>query len=129
MADTFAGTIVELRQSLLKAKELDLGADAPQEFTLGVVIQIMNECERRRQECIRAHGDFLAQARAAEYQANAFSMVSSIAQQVYNGFIQAEERSLADRKAREAEREDEKSDAENEAPTPPPKKRGRAKAD
>ena len=122
MAD-FATTIANLRKRLLDAKNLNIGSDSPQDFTLGVIIQIMNECERRRQECLRAQQDHLQQAKGAEYQAAAFSMVHSITESVYNGFIQAEERAIEERKAQDTEKSPNTEDAQS--PSNGQKKRSR----
>jgi hypothetical protein len=100
----FSDTVAKLRARLLDAQKLDIGKDNPQEFALGMIIQLMNEAEKQRQICVREMHSHRELAKAAEYQASAYSAIHSMAWAVYDGFIRAEERAIAERKARDQER-------------------------
>lgn len=101
---TFPEVVSKLRARLLDAKSLSIGEDAPQDYALGMIMQLMGECEKQRQVCLREMQSHREQARAAEYQASAFGMVHSMAWAVYDGFIKAQEKSIEEEKAKAEEK-------------------------
>ena len=103
-AGKFTEVVAKLRARLLDAKNLKIGEDSPQDFALGMMMQLMNEAERQRQACIREMHSHRELAKAAEYQASAYAQVHNMAWAVYDGFIRAEEKSITERKERELEK-------------------------
>lgn len=57
-----------------------------------LMIQIMNDAERNRQQCVSQAESLRKQAATLDGQAGAFASVSSIVYNVLNGFVQAAER-------------------------------------
>ena len=100
-----AETLLKLRQRMLDLQKL--GMLTPESFGMyqQTVLQIWQEAERRRQTCMAQAENFREQARAAEAQAHAFSAMASIMYAVVNGYIQLEEKRVAE----EAERKKEAS--------------------
>jgi hypothetical protein len=101
---SFGEVVAKLQARLLDAKKLSVGAQEPQEFTLGMFLQLLNDCEKQRQICMREMQSHRELAKAAEFQAGAFGMIHSMAYAVYDGFIRAEEKAIAERQEREAEK-------------------------
>lgn len=122
----FQATVAKLRARVGDAIRLGVGAENPAEFTVGVMFQIMEQCEKNRQDCLRQADSHREQAKAAEYQASAMLGVYEVAWRVYDGFIKAEERS---RERAEFEAMEKAKLAAEDAPSPPteepPKRRGR----
>lgn len=75
------------------------------------ILQLHQECERRRQTCLGQAETLKRQAAAAESQAHAFSAMASIIFSVVNGYVELEER----RAREEADRAKERAAAEAEA--------------
>jgi hypothetical protein len=99
----FSDAVAKLRVRMLDAISLGIGKDNPAEFVLAALIQVMNEAERHKQACVAQMISHRESAKAAEHQASAYSQVHSVVWSVYNGLIEAEERSIRERKEREAE--------------------------
>lgn len=87
-----------------------LGAATPETFQQAF-LQVWQEAERQRQQCMTAAEDHLRQYHQLIAQAHAFSMYSSISYSVINGYVTIEER----RAVELAERAKEKAAAEAEA--------------
>jgi hypothetical protein len=94
---SFSDIVAKFRARLLDAKRLDVGSDEPQENALGMLMQVLSEVEKQRQECIRQMYSHREQAKASEFQASALASVHSMAWAVYDGFIKAEEKSIEER--------------------------------
>lgn len=97
------------------------------------LLQIWQEADRGRQNCLNQAETLKRQAAAAEAQAGAFTLMSSILFNVVNGFVEAGNKRLREDAEREAE---EKLRAREEAKTTivepvieTPRKRGRRKKD
>jgi hypothetical protein len=101
---SFQDTITKMRKRLLDAKRLSVGQENPQDYTLGVLTALMAECEKQRQACLQQVQSHREQAKAAEYQASAFASMHTMSFVVYDQFIRAEERSVEEQKARDAEK-------------------------
>jgi len=100
---------------------LKLGAATPETFAQSI-LQIWQETERHRQNCMEQAEDHLRKYHALVAQAQGFAMQSSILYSVINGYATIEERKaqeLADRAA------EQKAVAEPEATEPETPKRGR----
>ena len=69
------------------------------------MLQIWQECERRRQECLGQAQQLREQAKAAEAQSHAFSIMSSIVYSVVNGYMTLEEKRVHEEAQRRAEAE------------------------
>lgn len=68
------------------------------------ILQLHQECERRRQTCLGQAETLKRQAAAAESQSHAFSAMASIIFSVVNGYADLEERRLREEAERAAER-------------------------
>jgi hypothetical protein len=110
----FSEVIGRLRARMLDAMKLGVGTENPAEFSLTALMQVMNECERLKQDCLRQVQSYRELAKAAEHQASAYGQVHSIVWAVYNGMVSGEERSILERQQREAE---DKERAEQDAYT------------
>lgn len=123
-------SLVKLRQKvsdLQRISPMDPSAFGTYQQT---VLQIWKESESRRQTCLAQARDHMKKAEAAQAQAGAFSVMSSIMYSVVNGFVQAEEKRVREEQERALEAaEHEKEPAPPSAPAEPekPKKRGRRK--
>ena len=107
----FSEAIQKLRSRLGDAISLGVGEDNPAEFTMAALIQVMNEAERHRQDCLRQMVSYRELAKGCEFQASAYCQMHSLIYSVYNNLITAEEK--AQRERREVERR--KADALTEA--------------
>lgn len=95
------------------------------------ILQVWQEADRGRINCLQQAETLKRQAAAAEAQAGAFTMVSSILYNVVNGFVEAGNKRLREEAERQAElevraRQDALAEA---AANPVPRKRGRQKKD
>jgi len=90
---------------------LKLGAATPETFQQAI-LQIFGEAERQRQQCMTAAEEHLRKYHQLYAQAAAFSMYSSIAYSVVNGYVTLEERRALEEMAKAKEK------AEAEASTP-----------
>jgi hypothetical protein len=113
--------MVKLRKRV--ADLMRLGAATPETFGQ-TIMQVWQECERRRQGCLGEAEDHLRKYHALLSQAGAFAAQASILYSVINGFASLEERRIqetADRAREQAEKEAaQKASAETPAPAPAP---------
>lgn len=94
--------LAEIRLKLLELQKG--GAFTPDSFGTyeQTVLQLHQECERRKQSLL-AHANTLSeQIKAAQAQAAAFTVVASLLYNVVNGFVEAEKRRLHEETARAA---------------------------
>lgn len=89
---SYAEEILKLRQRVNEAFK-NGSLDGSQETLEAVLIQIMNDAERNRQNAVTQAENFRKQASAVDGQAAAFSSVVSIVYNVINGFVRIAERS------------------------------------
>lgn len=95
---SYAEEVLKLRKKLIDAVTAGV-VDANSKTTIeAFLIQIMNESEKNRQQCMSQAEELKKRASSIEGQAAGFTAVGSIVYNVINGFIQAAER---DRKERE----------------------------
>ena len=102
----FAEDIAKLRLRVSDAVAKGLTVKDGKEFLESTLIQIMNEAERNRQNCMNNAETLRKQAAAFEGQAGAFASVSSIVFNVINGYVTLAEQ---EEQARLAEVEEEKA--------------------
>lgn len=100
----FAEDIVKLRKRVQDAVAKGIVSQDGKNFLEATLIQIMNDAERNRQNCLTQAENLRRQASTFEGQAGAFTSVSSIVYNVLNGFVIAAERDEAERAAQEAEK-------------------------
>ena len=109
---SYAEDIIKLRQRVRDAVAKGIVTNGS-EFLEATLIQIMNDAERNRQNCLTNAENLRKQAAALEGQAGAFASVSSIVYNVINGFVLVAERDEIERKERAEEPKLEEIKAEN----------------
>lgn len=115
--------LVSLRLRLLDLQRVQ--SLTPESFGLyqQTILQLHQECERRKQSCFAQAEQLRKQAAGAESQGHAFSAMGSIVYSVVNGYIALEEKRIQEEQDRARERE------EPESPkTPTSKAKARRKA-
>lgn len=99
---SYAEELIKLRKRVTDAVGHGVIDQNLRDFYEGTLIQIMNEAERQRQDCVAQADQLRRQVSVLEGQAQAFSQQSSIVYSVLNGFIiQAEKAAYAEAQARE----------------------------
>jgi len=95
--------LVRLRQRFLDLQKL--GSLTPETFGLfqQSFLEVYHEAERRKQSCQGRANDLRRQAAAADAEANAFSVMSSILYNIVDGHIGMEKRRLAEEQYRQAQ--------------------------
>lgn len=117
---SYGEDIIKLRKRVADAVGRGLVSVEDKDFLEGTLLQIMNDAERNRQNCVTQAENLRRQAAVADGQAGAFASTVSIVYNVLNGFVTADEKNEAERAKDEAEKSElEKSvlelDANNEA--------------
>jgi hypothetical protein len=89
--------LVRLRKRILDLQKLDYMT--PESFGTyqQTLLQIWQEAEQRRQTCLAQATTLRLQIAEAEAQAHAFSAVGSIIFSVVNGFVEIEEKRMAEK--------------------------------
>ena len=100
----FAEDIAKLRLRVADAVSKNLIVKDGKDFLEATLIQIMNEAERNRQNCLNNAETLRKQASAFEGQAGAFASVSSIVFNVINGYVMLAEKEEQERAKEEAEK-------------------------
>src|SRR5579885_2256319 len=100
----FGEDIIKLRQRVQDAIKKGVVSQDGKEIFEATLIQIMNDAERNRQNCLTQAENLRRQASVFDGQAGAFASVSSIVYNVLNGFVTAAEREEAERQRLEEER-------------------------
>lgn len=118
----FAQAIDNLKRRLAEARAQSL--EGGFELAEAMLEQVSMEAERFRKDCIRQADQWEAQARAARFQADAYSAVAAMCYRIFNGFVQAGEKRLNEEKAAEAERLEKEAAAKPAEEEKPKKKRG-----
>jgi hypothetical protein len=109
---SYAESIIKLRNRVQDAVKKGLVEDSGKEFFEATLIQVMNEAEKNRNNCLAQAENLRKQASVFDGQAAAFGSVSSIVFSVINGYVTVVERDEAERAAQEAEKA---SDAQEES--------------
>ena len=111
----FGEDIIKLRQRVQDAIKKGVVSQDGKEIFEATLIQIMNDSERNRQNCLTQAENLRRQASVFDGQAGAFASVSSIVYNVLNGFVTAAEREEAERQRIEEERLANAEDLQNAA--------------
>jgi hypothetical protein len=100
---SYADDLVKLRKRLTDAISVGLIDPSQKDFFEASLIQIMNDAEKSKQNCLTTAENFKRQAAVAEGQAQAFSSMSSIIYNVINALIVQTERNKLDEARRAQE--------------------------
>lgn len=98
---SYAEDLLKLRRRVADAVSKGVVGEEGKDFFEATLIQIMNDAERNRQNCVTSAENLRRQAATMDGQANGFSSVSSIIYNVINGFVDAADRDEAERKLME----------------------------
>lgn len=101
---SYAESIIKLRNRVQDAVKKGLVEDSGKEFFEATLIQVMNEAEKNRNNCLTQAENLRRQASVFDGQAAAFGSVSSIVFSVINGYVNIAEKDEAERQAQEAEK-------------------------
>jgi hypothetical protein len=102
--------IQKLRKRVSDAVEKGVVNNSGREFLEATLIQIMNDAEKNRQNCVQQAENLRRQASIMDGQAGAFASVSSIVYSVINGFVVLAEKEEEERKLVEEEKKAAESD-------------------
>ena len=100
---SYADDLVKLRKRLTDAISVGLIDPSQKDFFEASLIQIMNDAEKSKQNCLTTAENFKRQAAVAEGQSQAFSSMSSIIYNVINALIVQTERNKLDESRRAQE--------------------------
>jgi hypothetical protein len=100
---SYADDLVKLRKRLTDAIAVGLIDPSQKDFFEASLIQIMNDAEKSKQNCLTTAENFKRQAAVAEGQSQAFSSMSSIIYNVINALIVQTERNKLDESRRAQE--------------------------
>lgn len=100
----FAEDIIKLRQRVQDAARKGVVSPDGKDILEAALIQVMNEAERNRQNCLVNAENLRKQAATFEGQAGAFASVTSIVYNVINGYVMIAEKDEAERAAEAAEK-------------------------
>lgn len=112
---SYGESIIKLRARVQDAVKKGLVETSGKEFFEATLIQIMNDAEKNRQNCLTQAENLRRQASVFDGQAAAFGSVSSIVFGVINGYVTVAERDEAERLAQEAEKAADAQEAATEA--------------
>lgn len=101
---SYAEDILKLRKRVQDAVARGVVTNDGKDFLEATMIQIMNDAERNRQNCVSQADNLRKQAAQFDGQAGAFASMSSIVYNVLNGFVTIAERDEAERAAEEEEK-------------------------
>ena len=107
----YAEEVVNLRRKIMEAVASDVLDPQFKDFYEATLLQIMNETERQRQNCVSRADDLRRQASVLDGQSQSFQQLGSIIYAILNGYIKAAERGKAEEIARELERQKEAEEA------------------
>jgi len=111
---SYADDLVKLRKRLMDAIAVGLIDPSQKDFFEASLIQMMNDAEKNKQNCLTTAENLKKQAAIAEGQAQAFSSMSSIIYNVINALIIQSERNKLDEERRAQELEELKGFKEQE---------------
>lgn len=124
---SYAEDILKLRKRVQDAVSKGIVTDGGKDFLEASLIQIMNDAERNRQNCLTQAENLRKQASTFDGQAGAFASVSSIVYNVINGFVMIAERDENERAAEAAEKAEEAEEAKDSEPVVEKKKTSKKK--
>ncbi len=101
---SYAEDILKLRKRVQDAVAKGVVSQDGKDFLEATMIQIMNDAERNRQNCVSQAESLRKQAAQFDGQAGAFASMSSIVYNVLNGFVTIAERDEAERAAEAEEK-------------------------
>lgn len=116
---SYAEDIIKLRKRVSDAAVKGVVSNDGKDILEATLIQIMNEAERNRQNCLTNAENLRKQASTFEGQAGAFASVSSIVFNVINGFVMVAERDEEERVAQEKLRAEESVETKSNVETSP----------
>jgi hypothetical protein len=99
----YADDIIKLRRRVQDAVVKGVVGVDGKDILEASFIQIMNDAERNRQNCMTQAENLRRQAAVLDGQASAFGSVTTIVYNVLNGFVTAAERDEEERARKEAE--------------------------
>lgn len=105
MNDSAVDDLVRIRTKLLDLQRTGVLSAEGFPTYQQTILQILQECERRKQGLFSQVQTLRAQASAAESQAHAFSAMGSILYNIINGYVENEQRRIEEEQRRAAERE------------------------
>lgn len=111
---SFVEDIIKLRKRVADAVAKGVVNQEGKDFYEATLIQVMNDAEKNRQNCVAQAENLRRQAAVMDGQAGAFASVSSIVYGVINGFVNVAERDEEERKR--AEEEKVKASSQDSAP-------------
>jgi hypothetical protein len=103
---SYAEDLLKLRKRVVDAVGQNLFDSSSKDIIESILIQIMNDAERNRQQCVAQAENLRKQASQIDGQSGAFASVSSIVYNVLNGFIKAAEKSKEEELIKESEQVD-----------------------
>lgn len=101
---SYVEDLIKLRKRVADAVSKGVVNQEGKDFYEATLIQIMNDAERNRQNCVTQAENLRRQAAVMDGQAGAFASVSSIVYSVINGYVNIAERDEEERKQAEAEK-------------------------
>ena len=113
MSYNYTEEVLKLRKRVADAVSKGVINKEGREFFEATLIQVMNDAEKNRQNCVAQAENLRRQAAVMDGQAGAFASVSSIVYGVINGFVNIAERDEEERKKLEAEKQEAVSDQES----------------
>jgi hypothetical protein len=111
---SYAEDIIKLRKRVNDAAVKGVVSGDGKDILEATLIQIMNEAERNRQNCLTNAENLRKQASTFEGQAGAFASVSSIVFNVINGFVMVAEKDEEERAQQEKLRAEQAAEANSE---------------
>jgi hypothetical protein len=124
---SYAEDILKLRKRVQDAVSKGVVTKDGKDFLEASLIQIMNDAERNRQNCLTQADNLRKQASTFDGQAGAFASVSSIVYNVINGFVSIAERDEEERATEAAEKSQVSSEEVEAEPVVEKKKTGKKK--
>jgi len=95
---SYAEDLLRLRKRVSDAVSQGVVGQDGKDFFEATLIQIMNDAEKNRQNCVTSAENLRRQAATMDGQANGFASVSSIIYNVINGFVTVAEKDEAERR-------------------------------
>lgn len=120
---SYAEDILRLRKRVADAVSRGIVDTDGKGFLEATLIQIMNDAEKNRQNCLTQAENLRRQAGVFDGQAGAYASVVSIVYNVINGYVLVAEKEEAERNQLQADKETAAAAEETPAPTTEVKKK------
>ena len=101
---SYGEELLKLRKRVVDAVTHNVLKDDNKDIVEALLIQVMNDSERNRQQCVSQAENLRKQAATLDGQAGAFASMGSIVYNVLNGFVKAAERSEEETKMLEQDK-------------------------